>query len=99
MKTKAEIEYFHKQNEEKYLGKNTDKGVIEKIEYLTFVGATGGNYHSRPHLGERGLVVGTIGKKSYPIGELKFLPMPIKEPWPEDIKRISYCSHTNLTKF
>lgn len=71
MKTQEEIEAFHKENEAKYLGKKTDKGVIEKVEYLTFVGASGGRYDNRPHLGERGLVVGVIGSHAYPVNELK----------------------------
>jgi hypothetical protein len=72
MQTKEEIEDFHKENEAKYLGKTTDKGVIERVEYLTFVGTTGGRYHNRPQLGERGLIVGVIGTHAYPVGELKF---------------------------
>jgi len=71
--TKEEIEETHKYNEVKYLGKKTDKGVIEAVEYLTFVGATGGRYDKLPQIGGRGLIVGVIGTKAYPIGELKFV--------------------------
>ena len=73
MQTKEEIKAFHEENEAKYLGKKTDKGIIEKVEYLTFVGGAGGNYHKLPQIGKKGLVVGTIGNKSYPIVELKFI--------------------------
>jgi hypothetical protein len=72
MGNKEEIEAFHKEMEAKYLNKETDKGIVEKVEYLTFLGATGGTYHDRPQLGKKGLVVCRIGNKSYPAGELQF---------------------------
>lgn len=70
--TKEEIEAFHKTNLNNYVGKLTDKGTIEDVEYLTFVGGSGGNYHKRPQIGKRGLIVSVIGKHSYPIGDLIF---------------------------
>jgi len=72
MQTIEEIEEFHKENEAKYLGKSTNKGIVERVEYLTFTGSYQGNYHNRPQAGKRGLIVGIIGTNAYPVGELKF---------------------------
>lgn len=50
-------------------GSVTDKGIVEKIVYLTFEGATGGRYTDYPVKGGRGLICAKIGNKNYPIGE------------------------------
>ena len=73
MKTEQDLKEFHEQNVLKYVGKETDKGVIEKIDYLTFAGYSGGSYSDMPKLGKKGLVCGRIGVKTIPIGELNFI--------------------------
>jgi hypothetical protein len=54
-------------------GSATNKGIVEKIVYLTFQGATGGIYTDYPMKGGKGLICAKIGNKNYPIGELKLL--------------------------
>lgn len=71
-----ELKEFHESNVEKYVGKETDKGTIESVTYLTFVGAYGGSYSSYPKPGKQGLICGQIGSKAVPIGELKFINQP-----------------------
>ena len=73
MKTEQDLKEFHEQNVLKYTGKETDKGIIEEIQYLTFTGNNGGYYSTKPQLKGKGLICGVIGTKAIPIGELKFI--------------------------
>ena len=54
-------------------GSVTDKGVVEKIVYLTFSnqGWPTGTYSDKPIPGGKGLVCAKIGNKNIPVGELK----------------------------
>lgn len=55
-------------------GTLTDKGVVEKIVYLTFNGDwPTGRYTDEPIPGGKGLVCAKIGNKNYPVGELKLI--------------------------
>lgn len=56
-------------------GTITDKGVVEKIVYLTFSGQgwPTGYYSDKPIPGGKGLVCAKIGKKNIPVGELKIV--------------------------
>ena len=72
-KTEQDLKEFHEQNVLKYVGKQTNKGIIEELQYLTFKGSNGGGYSNMPKLNNRGLVCGVIGTKAIPIGELTFI--------------------------
>jgi len=70
MRTQKDLDEFHQQNVLKYVGKQTDKGVVEGLRYFTFRGATGGIYSDKPELNCRGIIYATINDKNIAIGEL-----------------------------
>ena len=74
MKTEQDLKEFHEQNIFKYVGKQTQEGVIEELQYFTFISSNGGSYSNMPKINKRGLICGVIGKKkNIPIGELIFI--------------------------
>lgn len=73
MKTEQDLKEFHQQNVLKYVGKQTDKGMVEKLRYFTFRGTNGGIYSDEPKLESRGIIYGTINGKNIPIGELTLI--------------------------
>jgi hypothetical protein len=56
-------------------GSVTDKGIVDKIVYLTFSGQCWPTayYSDKPIPGGKGLVCAKIGNKSIPVGELKLI--------------------------
>lgn len=73
MKTIQELKEFHEKYVLKYVGKQTNKGVVEKIRYFNFIGANGGIWSDNPSLNSRGIIYGTINGENIPIGELKLI--------------------------
>lgn len=54
-------------------GSITDRGKVEKIVYLTFIGTTGGSYSNKAKPGGKGLICAKISNKTIPVGELKLI--------------------------